>query len=287
MPKQKSHQQASLAADTSAVRTQLIILRADLLSLVLEMRVDRVPLDAERVIVCKELISAKRITHKLVLGVVQTALNNHKGARLKDAVLLFCMLKTQLLEVVDKKGHSCDVVDAHSKETHRQSRDGPKPIVGDASILTDEVRAIANEIWELKTQSSQIAQKRKTLKAEPLPIVPPEYDALPASPSRGEVREAPRSTVDDASASTVFDGSPLTVFDECEFACTDADVQCAQIETVPEKGTTTSKPIKPKSSVSKKLAYVLLESIAEYLFSLCESGRMPHWENVDESSPNS
>lgn len=117
------------------------------------MRVGRVPLDAERVIVCKELISAKRITHKLVLGVVQTALNNHQGARLKDTVLLFCMLKTQLLEVVDKRSDSCDVVDAHSKEAQRQSRDGPKPIAEDAGILTDEVRAIANEIWELKTHT--------------------------------------------------------------------------------------------------------------------------------------
>ena len=276
MPKRKSRQQVSLAADTSAVRTQLAMLRADLLGLVREMQFDRVPLDAERVVVCKELTSAKRITHKLMLGVVQTTLNDQKGRRLQDALALWCMLKTQLLEVVDKKSHSCDVVAANSKEAHRQSRDGPKPIVGDAGILTDEMRSVADEIWELKTQSSQIAQKRKALKTGQLPIVPPEYDAVPASPSRGEVQEAPRSTVDDASASTVFDGSPSTVFDEGEFACTDADVQCAQIETVPEKDTTTSKPIKPKSSVSKKLAYVLLESIAEYLFSLCERGRMPH-----------
>ena len=250
------------------------------------MRVNRVPLDAERVIVCKELISAKRITHKLVIGVVQTTLNSHKGRRLKDAISLFCMLKTQLLEVVDKRSHSCDVVDTHSNEAHRQSRDGPKPIVGDTSILADDARAIANAIWELKTQSEQIAQKRKTLKTEALPIVPHDYDTVPVSPPSSELstdvtKEAPQQQI-----STVDENSPSSVFDEVEFPCSDADVNCAQleIETVPEIDTTalpsTIKPVKPKSSVSKKLAYVLMELIAEYLFSLCERGRMPHWESV-------
>ena len=87
--------------------------------------------------------------------------------------------------------------------------------------------------------------------------------------------------------STIDENSPSSVFDEVEFTCSDADVKCAQleIETEPEIDATsfpsTAKLVKPKSSVSKKLVYVLLERIAEYLFPLCQSARMPHWENVD------
>ena len=39
-----------------------------------ELQVDRIPLDGERVIICKELVSAERITQKLLLGVVQHTL---------------------------------------------------------------------------------------------------------------------------------------------------------------------------------------------------------------------
>ena len=50
-----------------------------------ELQVDRIPLDGERVIICKELVSAKRITQKLLLGVVQHTLA-HENNPIKPRV---------------------------------------------------------------------------------------------------------------------------------------------------------------------------------------------------------
>ena len=290
MPKRKTRQEASLAAETSCVRTQLAILRGDLLKSMQELHVDRIPL-GDRVIVCKELCSARRITQKLLLGVVQHTLEGHNGARVPDAITLFVALKTQLLEVVDKKSHSCDVLLAHSHEAQRQPRDGRNPIVGDADLLSEEMIANANEIWQLKTQSSHIAQKRKalkTLKTETQPIALPECDTMPVSPSSGETFTAAseEASPQQLSASpAVGESSPWTpaaVFDEAAFACTEVDDGAAPLPIEAEMITTAlPTPVKPKSSVSKKLAYVLVERIADHLFSLCRSNRIPYWEKVE------
>ena len=286
MPKRKTRQEASLAAETSCVRTQLAILRGDLLKSMQELHVDRIPL-GDRVIVCKELCSARRITQKLLLGVVQHTLESHKGARVTDAIMLFVTMKTQLLEVVDKKSHSCDVLLAHSHEAQRQPRDGRNPIVGDADLLSEEMIANANGIWQLKTQSSHIAQKRKAMKTETPPIMLPECDTMPVSPSSGETFAAAseEASPQQLSDSPVDENSPSAgMLDEAAFACTRAEVDdgAAPPPMEPEMITTASPaPVKPKSSISKKLAYVLLEKIAEFLFSLCRSKRMPYWEKVE------
>jgi len=248
MPKRKTPQQANLATETSAIRTQLNILRSDLLASVQELHIDsrmQLPLDAtcNRVILCKELVSSKRITQKLVLGVVENAIDENQNARVPDAIMLFITLKTQLLNIVDKKSHSCDVVDAHSHEAQRQPRDGSKSVMGYPSMLTDEMIANANEIWELKTQSSHIAQKRKVSKKQPIAQV--ECDATPMSPSSGELFTVSNQepSPQKSSASSVGADEPPAVVDEVEFPCADVEVDATASPPI-------AKPSKPLLVVS-------------------------------------
>ena len=165
--------------------------------------------------------------------------------------------------------------------------------MGDPSMLTEEMISNANEIWQLKMKSCHIAQKRKALKTdlEVPPIALSQCDTMHVSSSELFASPTEEASPQQLSTSSVIDheDSPSAgMLDEVGFAWPDAEAD----EADPEKDTIDlalpaaplpAAVVKPKSSVSKKLAYVLLERIAEYLFSLCRTNRMPYWDKVKDN----
>ena len=305
MPKRKSPEEIELAEATSSVRSQLASCREVLLQFMRKHKIDRIPIPNERVIICKQLVSAKRITQQVVLDAVKATVEENKGSRIPDSVGLFCAFKSQLQQTVDKITYSSDVVCAASKDANKKPRDGPAPVDGSPDLLTQDIIDIANEVWCLKEASSTIAGQRKAArlaKAElcAAPVCSPAEECVrePNSPPTCEDPDVELESPDPP------DCSPVAIMSEpvCEdtdtklgppdqegtsAASTSTDSEpplpegkASPMDTIPQT-TVEPKPVKSKNSVSKKLCYILIERIADHIFTSSRKSRMPSWAKLE------
>ena len=175
MPRKKNREEQELAEHISSMRSHLNLYHSTLLQFLDEHKIDRVPLDDERMLIRKTIVSSRRISAELILEVVKgTVLDIRKHGGMPLA--LFGILKANLLNAVDKISHVADVVAVGSREAKKKPRDGPLPITGSIN-LTDNVRAIAAEVWDLKQQSQVVAEQGKLLKRQRLSTPSPEEPA--------------------------------------------------------------------------------------------------------------
>ena len=174
MPRKKNREEQELAEHISSMRSHLNLYRSTLLQFLDEHKIDRVPLDDERMLIRKTVVSSRRISAELILEVVKgTVLDIRKHGGMPLA--LFGILKANLLNTIDKISHVADVVASTSKESNKKPRDGTIPMQGSIDLVTENVQAIAAEVWDMKQQITVVIEqgrqlKRQTFESESMPL---------------------------------------------------------------------------------------------------------------------
>lgn len=243
------------------MRNDLSMYRCALLSKLENLCVDRFPLDLDRVAVVKVICSTKQITQQRVMTAIESTLCKLHGVNVY-IIRLFAVLKAHLLDTVDASTNIADVVNASSKDATRVPRDGPKPRVADGSTVTRDVQELADLIWQLKGTKSTLAQDIKAKKRQR-----PQAKKDATGKDKQVISSTPGPGVDMCAPIPTNDHSALE----------DAQVT---VEATPQTAMEVKlmTPNKPRSSLSKSLAYNLLGHVAELLVQ--HEAVVPSWGDV-------
>jgi len=271
----KSPEECDLTQATIQVREKLALYRLPLSQFLVHNGIDKVTIPQhDRVIVSTRIVSSKRITQGLMLQTVRSLVESNKGARIPD--LMWTTLKRRLLEVVDTITLNADVVASTSKQAKMKPRDGPALIEGSPQLLTDDILEIAQAIWSLKQTSANVAQRRKAMK---IPLKPTPNTCIDSvEPSCEEILESLTPSPQVQLRQLSPRDSPPQVPKE-KGTITNSVVEAAITEQVMSD----SLQGRPKSSISKSQAYLLIQAVSDLILSLSQDKRMPIWEAIEIS----
>ena len=237
MPRKRAAEEEERGEAISAVRGDLSCYRKVLLEFLDRVHCDIVELDAERSICRVAIVSSRRITRAVIIGVIENVLRGVETAQGKmDAMLLQGLCKQELLRQVDKTTFVANVLPSSSAEARRKRRDEAEVVRGGPELVDDTTREVCELMRrQIATRDELLEQVRATTKrakaAPPLPPSPPPPPPPPRAPP--PAAEAPEAV---------------------------ASLQAAKRPaTKPMLGK------RPKSSISKKQAQILLANVADYI----------------------
>jgi len=194
--------------------------------------------DDEKCIARVKNVTSKRITQAVLAGVVEVVVANSTGVNNQTDIHSFA--KHTLICAVDKITWKGNVVASSSAEAKRRKRDDTEVRHGGSKLIDDVTMQCVDAYWK-----ALISRKELTAtKAASLPAAPAlEAVAAPSSPP-SDVTESPGATAE--AVPGVVSPPTAIAYD---------DTPAANVANA----------CKPKSSVSKKQAFEILEEVSHLL----------------------
>ena len=232
MPRTRSQVQRQKTANVSSQRGHLAQLRVQLLAFLDACDKDVVRVDDERSICRIKNVTAKRITKPLLQEVVEVVISQLTTIH-QDPTMLSAFATQVLRESVDIVSWKGNVVENTTHEAKRQKRDDTEVRHGGTELLDGPILAIVEEYWAAIGESR--TTQEEALREETLHIESPAISTPPLPPLLATIAKA---------------GVPMS--------------PTRPLPPLPLQPKVIREP-KPKSSVSKKEANVILSRIAAYI----------------------
>jgi len=194
---------------------------------------DVVTVDDERCIARVKNITSKRITQAVLSSVIEGVVTHSVGAI--NEINIFAFAKHRLITAVDKVTWKGNVVPSDSAEAKRRKRDDVEVRHGETTLIDDVTMQCIDAYWQ-----ALVCRKELTVKADVEKITVSDHVA-PSTPSIPSPPSPPSSPLETKALEPIVEEAILPM---------------VIVEPV---------HIKPKSSISKKQAFAILEVVSHFL----------------------
>jgi hypothetical protein len=250
MPRKRSAEEEGRTEAISAARGDLSVYRQVLLDFCDRVGCDIVDVDQSRAICKIAIVSSRRITRILINSVIEAAMQaiaQMKGKR--DAMLVLCAFKRQLLAQVDKVSFVANLLPAFSTEARRKRRGEELVLRGGPELVDATTKEVCELYWQQVQERDALEEEAKAAKRQKPAVRPAEVGKAtttvrPASPSVG--RAAPVKVKVATAAADESNLKPPATLD---------------LTAVTKK----ARNSKPKSSINKTQAGNLMQLVADFV----------------------
>lgn len=217
----------------AATRGELCVLRTCLLQFLDRVGYDVVKVDDEKCIARVKNVTSKRITQEVLAGVVEVVVANSTGANNQTDIQAFA--KHTLITAVDKVSWKGNVVAASSAEAKRRKRDDTEVRHGGSKLIDDVTMQCVDAYWNAIACRKELTPTKAAPISEAAEAVAPISEAAAMPPLPPSETKEPLPIAEEAVSEDV--ASPV----------------CTPVKA------------RPKSSVSKKQAFAILEAVSHLL----------------------
>jgi len=262
MPRKRSEKEIELSEEIGSVRNDLSMHRVGLLDFLNRVGYEIVDLDNDRIIRKTHVISSKRITVELMLQILEKIAAQLQGCSnlVSNKLEVIALARQLFIEVVDKKDYKGEVLLKGSKAAKKRERDAPPIVPGGRELVDRDTRELADSFWALLKKRDELMAESRKLK---------QHCAVDEPIATATV--VPAESFEEESVQQRHDELPLTG------EGTDA-AKATNHPSTPETPTN-----KPKTSISKKVAYRLLERCCDVILQSQvdgDDGHLPPWASI-------